>query len=228
MDDAAHAVTAAYRRTHGLILVPMAVAPRVFARLASLALSVLAMTAAGCVSTSTVSPTPTDSVSVLGCQDVIASEPTPPSGSSIILDSVALPTGRALQASPSGDSNPNEKLFAKDALLIRRAASFDLVVPEAWRGRLAVGWGSPSKPTSHLRVPGCGPTQRMPSSSRWVLSDDWLVYPGGYSVPQASCVSLVVRAGQTERTVQIGVGAPCPGQSPRLRRPRAPIPRHNM
>jgi hypothetical protein len=54
----------------------------------------------------------------------------------------------------------------------------------------------------------------MPSSSRWVLSDDWLVYPGGYSVSQAACVSLIVRTGQTEQTVQIGVGASCPGQAP--------------
>jgi hypothetical protein len=190
----------------------MALAPRA-PRRTWLAISVLALTITGCVSTSTASPTPTDAVSVLGCQDVIASEATPPSGSSIVLDSVALPTGRALQASPTGDSNPNEKLFAKDGLLIRRGAAFDLVVPEAWRGHLAVGWGSLGKPTSHLRIPGCRPTTRMPSSGRWVLSDDWLAYPGGYSVPQASCVSLVVRAGQTERTVQIGVGAPCPGQS---------------
>jgi hypothetical protein len=192
----------------------MALAPRAFVRRTWLAISVLAMIITGCVSTSTASPTPTDAVSVLGCQDVIASEATPPSGSSIVLDSVALPTGRALQASPTGDSNPNEKLFAKDGLLIRRGAAFDLVVPEAWRGRLAVSWGSLDKPTSHLRIPGCRPTTRMPSSGRWVLSDDWLAYPGGYWVPQASCVSLVVRAGQTERTVQIGVGAPCPGQSP--------------
>jgi hypothetical protein len=187
----------------------MAVAPRALARRTWLAIIVPALTAA-CVSSSTVSPSPTDEVSVLGCQDVIASVATPPSGSSVILDAVALPTGRALQA--NSDLDPHAKLFAKDALFIRRGASFDVLVPEAWRGRLAVSWGSLPKPTGHLRVPGCRPTQRMPSSSRWDLSDNWLVYPGGYSVAQAACVSLVVRAGQTEQTVQIGVGASCPGQ----------------
>jgi hypothetical protein len=192
----------------------MAVLRRPFARLASLAISVFVVTATACVSTSTVSPTPSDAIAVLGCQDVIASEVAPPSGSSIILDAVALPTGRALQANRSGGSDPKEKLFAKDGLFIRRGASFDVVVPEAWRGRLAIGWDSNGKPTTHLRVPGCRPTQRMPSSSRWDLSDDWLVYPGGYSVSQPACVSLIVRAGQTEQTVQIGVGAACPGQSP--------------
>jgi hypothetical protein len=190
----------------------MTVAPWVLAHRAWFAITVLVLTATGCVSTSTVSPTPTDSVSVLGCQDVIASQPAPPSESSIILDRVALPTGRALQANPN--SGTNAKLFAKDGLFIRRGALFDLVVPEAWRGRLAVGWGSFSKATSHLRIPGCRPTQRMPSSSRWALTDDWLVYPGGYFVSQAACVSVLVRAGQTQQTVQIGVGASCPGQSP--------------
>jgi hypothetical protein len=192
----------------------MAVVHRPFACLEWLAIGALVVTATACVSASTVSPTPSDPIAVLGCQDVIASQVAPPSGSSIILDGVALPTGRALQANRSSSSDPNEKLFAKDGLFIRRGASFDLVVPEAWRGRLAVGWGSYTKPTSHLRVPGCRPTQRMPSSSRWALSDDWLVYPGGYSVSQAACVSLIVRAGHTEQTVQIGVGASCPGQSP--------------
>ena len=192
----------------------MAVVPRPLARYAWMAISVLALTSSACVSTSTVSPTPSDSISVLGCQDVIASAATPPTESSVILDAVALPTGRALQANQSRDSDPSAKLFAKDGLYIRRGASFDLLVPEQWRGRLLVGWGSPGKPTTHFRVPGCRPTQRMPSSSRWDVSDEWLVYPGGYSVSRAACVSVIVRAGQVEETVRIGVGASCPGQSP--------------
>jgi hypothetical protein len=194
-----------------LILVPMAIAPKAFARLASLAISVLAMTATGCGSTPTASPTPSDSISVLSCQDVIGSDVSPPSRSSIILGVVALPTGRALQANL--ESDPHATLFAKDGLFIHRGASFDVIVPDPWRGRLTVSWGSLAKPTGHLRVPGCRPTQRMPSSSRWDPTDNWLVYPGGYFVSQAACVSLVVRAGQTEHTVLIGIGTPCPGQS---------------
>jgi hypothetical protein len=190
----------------------MAVAPRPFPRNAWLVISVLLLTATACASTSTVSPTPSDPISVLGCQDVIGSEASPPSESSIILGAVALPTGRALQANP--DSDPNATLFAKDGLFIRRGASFDLIVPDPWRGRLTVSWGSLATPTGHLRIPGCRPTQRMPSSGRWAVSDDWLVYPGGYFVSQAACVSVLVRAGQAEQTVRIGVGASCPGQSP--------------
>lgn len=193
----------------------MAVLFRPLAYPAWLVIGALVLTVAACSpSATTVSPTPSDTMAVLHCEDVIASAASPPSESSIILNGVALPTGRALQANPAGASDPHATLFAKDGLFIRRGASFDLLVPEQWKGRLAVGWGSLGKPTTHLRVPGCRPTQRMPSSSRWVLSDEWLIYPGGYSVTQAACVSVLVRAGQTEQTVRIGVGAPCPGQSP--------------
>jgi len=193
----------------------MAAIYRPLARQAWLLIGAIAFTVSACSpSASVVSPTPSDEIAVLPCQDVIASVAAPPSESSVILDGVALPTGRALQANKSNDSNPSAKLFAKDGLLIRRGATFDLLVPQQWRGRLLVGWGSPGKPTSHLRVPGCRPTQRMPSSSRWDPSDDWLVFPGGYSVSQAACVSVLVRAGQAEQTLRIGVGASCPGQGP--------------
>jgi hypothetical protein len=193
----------------------MAVVFRPLAGPAWLVIAALVLTSAACSpSTPTVSPTPSDAIAVLHCEDVIASATAPPSDASVILEDVALPTGRALQANQTGGSNPDAALFAKDGLFIRRGASFDLVVPDQWKGRLAVSWGSPGKPTTHLRVPGCRPTQRMPSSSRWDLSDQWLIYPGGYSVSQVACVSLLVRAGQSEQTVRIGVGASCPGQGP--------------
>ena len=192
----------------------MGVVPRSIPRRAWWAISVVVLTATSCSSTSTASPTPTDQISVLGCQDVIASQPTPPSDSSTFLGGVALPTGRALQVNSSGNTDAQGTLFAKDALIIRRGASFDLVVPEQWRGRLTLIWGSLGKPTDHLRVPGCRPAQRMPSSSHWAVTDDWLVYPGGYFVSRSACVSVIVRAGQAEQTVGIGVGAACPGQSP--------------
>jgi hypothetical protein len=193
----------------------MAAAFRPLAYPAWLVIAALVLPITACSpSTSTVSPTPSDAVAVLHCEDVIASAAAPPSDASVILDGVALPTGRALQANGSGGSDPHAKLFAKDGLFIRRGAALDLIVPKELLGRLAVIWGSLGKPTTQLRVPGCRPSQRMPSSSRWDLSDDWLVYPGGYFVTQAACVSLLVRAGQKEQTVRIGVGASCPGQSP--------------
>lgn len=145
---------------------------------------------------------------LLACQDVIGSAAVPGAGDSIVLDRVALPTERALQANRSGD--PGARLFAKDGLFIRRDASFDLIVQENWRDRLTINWGSPGKATSHLRVPGCRPTGTINPVRE---QDAWLVYAGGYTVSEPACVSLVVKAGQLEQTVRIGVGAACPGQA---------------
>jgi hypothetical protein len=177
----------------------------------------LVISGSACVSATPVeSSTPPNGIALLPCQDVIASKAAPPSDFSVVLDRVALPTGRALQTNRGSD--PAAWLFAKEGLLIRRGRSFDLVVPDDLRGRLAFGWGSPAKRTSQLRVAGCRPTgtilQPGPSPAHYRESDEWLAYPGGYWVSEPACVYVLVIAGQAKQTVRIGVGAACPGQSP--------------
>ena len=172
------------------------------------------VSASGCSSSTPAAnaTTPSDAIATLPCQDVIASAAAPPSDFSIVFDRVALPTSRALQVNTSGASNPGARRFAKEGLVIRRGASFDLVGPADWRGRVSVGWGSSAKGSSHLRVPGCRPTGPI-NQPHYQASDDWIAYAGGYWVAEPACVSLVVKAGQAEQTVRIGVGAPCPGQA---------------
>ena len=167
----------------------------------------LVITATGCGSTlAQVSASPSDAIALLDCQAVIGSEAVPAAGDSIVLDGVALPTKRALQANRT---DPGTRRFAKDGLYVRRGAAFDLIVPDAWRDRLTINWGFPGEATHHLRVPGCRPTGTINPIHE---QDPWLVYAGGYTVSGPACVSLKVTAGQTEQTVQIGVGAACPGQ----------------
>ena len=174
------------------------------------AAGLLVITASACVSgTAQVPASPSDAIAVLACQDVIGSESVPAEGDSIVLDRVALPTARALQANRTGD--PGARLFAKDGLYIRRGASFDLIVSDDSRDRLTINWGFPGTVTRHLRVPGCRPTGTINPIHE---QDAWLVYAGGYTVSEPACVSLVVKAGQTEQAVRIGVGASCPGQGP--------------
>jgi hypothetical protein len=180
-----------------------------------LATSLIVVTVSACVSgTIPASSNPSDAITVLQCQDLVGSEAEPPSGYGIVLDRVALPTGRALQADRSGQSDPAARLFAKDALRIRRGVSVDLVVPNDWRGRLSVHWGFSSataKRIRHLRIPGCRPTKTINPIRE---QDEWLVYAGGYWVSEPACVALLVRAGQTEQTIHVGVGLTCPGQAP--------------
>ena len=172
------------------------------------AAGLLVIMATACESTpAQVSVNPSDTIAVLDCQAVIGSEATPAEGDSVVLDRVALPTKRALQANRTGD--PGARRFAKDGLYIRRDVSVDLIVPNEWRDRLTINWGFPGEATHHLRVPGCRPTRTInPIHDQ----DAWLVYSGGYTVSEPACVALVVKAGQTEQTVRIGVGAACPGQ----------------
>lgn len=150
-----------------------------------------------------------DSPTLLPCPHVIGSTADVGTGHTEVLARVALPTAVALEAWPGSSSDPNADLFAKDGLLIRPGASFDLVVPDEWRGRLTIGWGSPAKRTTHLRVAACASTGS---------SAPWLAYAGGYWVRDPACVSLDVIAGAEVQRVEIGVGAPCAGQD----RPRGP------
>ena len=112
-------------------------------------------------------------------------------------------------ANRTGDPGPRR--FTKDGLYVRRGASFDLIVPDDWRDRLTINWGFPGEATHHLRVPGCRPTGTINPIHE---QDPWLVYAGGYTVSEPACASLVVKAGQTQQTVRIGVGAACLGQGP--------------
>jgi hypothetical protein len=174
-------------------------------------ISAMVLLIAGCSiePTSSARPSPATTTSAtstasLACQDAIASQDSPDSYLSVVFNQVALPTSNALQANRSSEQDPSARLFAKIGLYIASGASFDLIVPAEWVGRLMIGWGNPGIRTTHLHVSGCvaSATQKR-----------WLVYAGGYWVGAAACVPLLVRAGGREQLVQIGIGTPCPGQS---------------
>jgi hypothetical protein len=126
----------------------------------------------------------------LPCDAVIGGQKTLRGGQRAIGRSVALTTGRALQANRSGEDDPTARLFAKNGLLVRPGSTFELVVPRRWRDRLTISWGK-SPRTSHLLVSGCG----TPGGA------DWLAYAGGYYVDDPACVPLLVRANRASRRV---------------------------
>ena len=136
----------------------------------------------------------------LRCTDAIASEPTPSSDRVVMFNKVGLPK-KALQASPSGESDPSAKLFAKDGLVVASGSTFTLRVPEEWMGRASIGWGSPATRTLALYVSGCDAGGR------------WLVFAGGFWVAEPSCVPVIVESPNVEQTVMVGVGKACPGQA---------------
>jgi hypothetical protein len=142
----------------------------------------------------------------LPCLDSPGSEAHPAAGSTVVLGVVALPTsetmGTALQTSPSGESDTNARLFAKQGLDVKTGADLEIVVPDEVANGFSIGWGSPVRRTRHLVVDPCE------------SSSPWLAWAGGYWVRQVGCMPLVVRSRGREQRVLIGVGAPCPGQRP--------------
>ena len=146
-------------------------------------------------------------MSTLRCTDLIGAPALRDlTGYAAVLGRVALPTGRALGAERQPDSTaPATTYWAKQGLVVRSGARLKVVVPRAWRGRLAIGWGSPARPTQRLVVPGC---------EGGTAPGGWLAYAGGFWVKAPACVPLIVEAGHHRQRVHVGVGAACPGQDP--------------
>jgi hypothetical protein len=148
-------------------------------------------------------------IRVLPCRESIGSD-APSPGMTIVLGVVALPASthrrRALQTALTGSKDPAHRLFAKEGLVIRTGARFELIVPARLRSQLAIGWGNADEDHvgSTISVAGCHGT---PGAR-------WLDFAGGYLVPRTTCAPLIVEARGQRRRVRIGIGRVCPGQLP--------------
>ena len=96
-------------------------------------------------------------------------------------------------------------LFAKDGLLLKAGTAFDLTVAPDWSGRLAFEWNNVGLAVGAIHVPPCTPTGAQ---------TPWFDFRGGYDVVKPGCVSVIVTVGSKQQRVNIGIGAPCPGQTP--------------
>lgn len=93
--------------------------------------------------------------------------------------------------------------FAKTGLHWRGDAAFEIVVPDEFEDRLAIGWGNGDEPAAQSVRADCD------------LDSEWAGAPGGYWVTEPICAEIIVRVDGVERA-QIGLGTPCPGQDPPL------------
>ena len=148
-------------------------------------------------------------VRLLPCSETIGAQ-APFTGLSVILRVVALPTSphmrRALQTALTGSRNPAARLFAKEGLVVRAGARFEVSVPPRLRDRVSIGWGNAGEGHvgSTISVPGC----------RGAHGEKWLAFAGGYWVRSTICAPLIVDAHGLRRRVWIGIGEACPGQFP--------------
>jgi hypothetical protein len=144
----------------------------------------------------------------LVCSHHLPGHPPPGADQQVVLGVVALsasPRSAALQAARDRAEPSATRYFAKDGLLVRSGATFDLVLPPNAAYRASIDWGGEQLTrTRHLRV-SC-PHERSPSA--------WLAYVGGYWTDRPTCLTLLVQAHGKHQLVRIGVGTPCPGQRP--------------
>lgn len=124
-----------------------------------------------------------------------------PSDYTAFLDTVALAGSRDSPALPVNLNEETGIFGAKIGLAVRSGSAFTLSISEASRDNATFGWGG-SGDTSRLSIGAC----ESPYA--------WLVFPGGFSVLEPSCVEVLVQHGTRSEVGSIGVGAPCDGQSP--------------
>ncbi|WP_329252000.1 hypothetical protein OG417_08140 [Actinoallomurus sp. NBC_01490] len=129
--------------------------------------------------------------------------PSPTGPQRGVLDIVGLDTTSTVQAARAEGAGPH-RLFAKTGLLVHAGREGSLTVPASWAARLSIAWGNHAPAwTTVLHIPAC---PAPPAAT-----GRWLVFPGGFSLDQAACVPLRVRAGRETATVHVPVGAPCHG-----------------
>lgn len=154
---------------------------------------------AACTATP-VSSTP-DGIS-LTCIDPIGIVAAPTSPSSDVLDAVGLDVTSTLGASDSGGTS-RHRLLAKTGLLVHVGREATLTVPAAWASRVSIAWGNQAAVwTTTLRIPACQAPGAGPNQ--------WLAYPGGYTLDKPACVPLEVRAGNRTTTAHVSLGLRCP------------------
>lgn len=153
-------------------------------------------------------PTPA-ATSALNCADAIGAQAHPRPATTVlgVVDLPVSPETPALTTALTGNGNGPLRLFAKTALVIKPDARFELIVPAHFADRLSIGWGNPGMPSHRVTVDECGHQ-----------GGAWLGYPGGYWIDHPACVPIIVRVGDQQRTVHIGLGTACPGQQPPTQR----------
>lgn len=145
-------------------------------------------------------------IRLLPCRETAGAD-APWQGMSVVLGVVALPASphmrRALQTALTGSRDQAARLFAKEGLVVRAGARFELIVPTRLRNRLSIGWGNAGEGHvgSTISVTGCP-------------GGKWLDFAGGYWVHSTMCAPLIVETDGRRRRVWIGIGKGCPGQLP--------------
>lgn len=132
----------------------------------------------------------------MDCADSFAANPD---DGILVLDGVALESGRVLQVSKSGEKLPAAALFAKTGLVVRAGVRVDLTIAGK-PGGATMGWRRPGGRSTRVSVPTC------PALG----GAEWLAWPGGFWLDRPRCVHVAVAIGTRRADVTMSVGRECP------------------
>ena len=139
------------------------------------------------------------------CDHIIFDLAAATAGRRIVLEHVALPPEDFSSRPHYARHRRPFPYFAKSGIEVRYVdAVVELAVPAAWRNRLAIGWGSPARPASSVRIPPCAASGEASAA--------WRAYAGGYWLRRPACVPLIVRVGSETTRIRLGIGVDCPPQ----------------
>jgi hypothetical protein len=130
----------------------------------------------------------------VGCDQII--QQVGPPGGRLVLGVLAAPPAHLEHAAPT--ATQPWAYFTKYGIAIRADSPAVLItVPEAWRHRVAIGWGNNTGAVSSLRLLSC-PRQL----------GAWNAYVGGFYLRSASgCVPLVFNIGRQTATLSFTIGS---------------------
>ena len=132
------------------------------------------------------------------CADIIGQAKSGhDSGYRLVLGIVSVPP--AYRAQVVATHSTPWAYWRKAGLVIRATrAPVSISVPQAWRKRAAITWGS-SGTVSSLRIAACAAPPRI-----------WNAYAGGFYIrSRSACVPLTFQVGQRSATVRFGIGRKC-------------------
>jgi len=176
------------------------------------AVLVLTVTLAGCSADApgpdeTAAPSPVE----IPCEASVGRDDADAATWVIVDAAVALPSPDlpALQVveltGPVGDPDADIEgwWWAKHGLLVAGGSLVELAVPREHDADVRIGWGMPATPAVRVII-DCE-----------LAGDSWAAFAGGYWVREPGCYPIDVRVdGGPARSVDLGIGAPCPGQAP--------------
>ncbi len=141
----------------------------------------------------------------VGCDEnaQVADPVTPSRYYRLLFGRVALPRFVSVPRPPRRDNGPYP-FWMKTPILIRWGAGpVDVVVPRAWRERVAVRWGYPHPTAWAARFVRC-PLPKV--GKPW---SQWIAYAGGVYLRESACVPLIVRVGDRSTTARLSIGRRC-------------------